>query len=60
MHTIMQLLTEHGDVVLFVAVLAEQYGLPVPATPFLIAAGALAGLERLSYPGPSRLRPVLR
>ncbi len=44
----MQLLTEHGYVVLFVAVLVEQCGLPVPATPFLIAAGALAGLERLS------------
>lgn len=48
MHNVMQLFTEHGYVVLFVAVLAEQFGLPVPATPFLIAAGALAGLERLN------------
>jgi membrane protein DedA with SNARE-associated domain len=48
MHNVMQLLTEHGYVALFVAVLAEEFGLPVPATPFLIAAGALAGLERLS------------
>lgn len=48
MHNIMQLLIEHGYVVLVVAVLAEQFGLPVPATPFLIAAGALAGVERLS------------
>jgi membrane protein DedA with SNARE-associated domain len=44
----MQLLIEHGYVALFVAVLAEEFGLPVPATPFLIAAGALAGLDRLS------------
>jgi hypothetical protein len=35
-------------VALFAAVLAEQFGLPVPAAPFLIAAGALAGLDRLS------------
>jgi membrane protein DedA with SNARE-associated domain len=48
MHNIMQLLIEHGYVALFVAVLAEQFGLPVPATPFLIAARALAGLDRLS------------
>jgi membrane protein DedA with SNARE-associated domain len=48
MHNIMQLLIEHGYVALFVAVLAEQFGLPVPAAPFLIAAGALAGLDRLS------------
>ena len=48
MHNIMQLLIDHGYVVLFVAVLAEQFGLPVPATPFLVAAGALAGLERLN------------
>jgi membrane protein DedA with SNARE-associated domain len=51
MHHIMQLLIEHGYVALFVAVLAEEFGLPVPATPFLIAAGALAGLDRLSLPG---------
>jgi membrane protein DedA with SNARE-associated domain len=48
MHNIMQLLIEHGYVVLFVPVLAERFGLPVSATPFLIAAGALAGRERLS------------
>lgn len=48
MHSFLQLLIDHGYVALFAAVLAEQFGLPVPATPFLIAAGALAGLERLS------------
>lgn len=34
-------LTQHGTIVLFAAVLAEQIGLPVPALLFLIAAGVL-------------------
>lgn len=38
----------HGYSVLFLAALADQAGLPLPSTPFLIAAGALAGLGRLS------------
>ncbi|BFU94744.1 MAG: conserved membrane protein of unknown function [Nitrospira sp.] len=33
---------EHGAIVVFVAVLAEQIGLPVPAVPFLVTAGALS------------------
>lgn len=49
MHSITQLLIEHGYAALFVAVLAEEFGLPVPAAPFLIAAGALAGLDRLNF-----------
>ena len=36
-------LIEHGAAVLFLVVLAEQIGLPLPAVPFLLAAGALAG-----------------
>jgi membrane protein DedA with SNARE-associated domain len=48
MHNIMQLLIDHGYLALFLAVLAEEFGLPVPAAPFLIAAGALAGLDRLN------------
>lgn len=43
MDQIIHFLTQHGTVVLFVVVLAEQIGLPVPAVPFLIAAGALVG-----------------
>jgi membrane protein DedA with SNARE-associated domain len=35
-------LIEHGYVVLFVVVLADQIGLPLPALPFLLAAGAVA------------------
>jgi membrane protein DedA with SNARE-associated domain len=50
MHSVMEFLTRHGYAALFAAVLAEQLGLPVPATPFLIAAGALAGLDQLSLP----------
>lgn len=41
-------LTGHGYAALFAFVLAEQLGLPIPATPFLLAAGALAGAGRLS------------
>src|SRR5262245_28879006 len=40
-------LVRHRYAVLFVAVLAEQLGLPVPAAPFLLAAGALAGMGQL-------------
>ncbi|HTL62343.1 MAG TPA: VTT domain-containing protein [Nitrospira sp.] len=36
-------LAQHGSVLLAAAVFAEQVGLPLPALPFLIAAGALIG-----------------
>lgn len=49
MNDVTQFLAEHGYAALFAVVLAEQLGLPVPATPFLIAAGALAGLAQLSF-----------
>lgn len=38
----------HGYTVLFGVVLAEQLGLPVPAAPVLMAAGALGAMGRLS------------
>jgi len=44
----LQFLVEHGYGVLFAAVLAQQIGLPVPSTPFIIAAGALARSGQLS------------
>ena len=44
----LQFLTQHGTIVLFVVVLAEQIGFPVPAFLFLIAAGALAGTGYMS------------
>ncbi|HVQ30281.1 MAG TPA: VTT domain-containing protein [Vicinamibacteria bacterium] len=37
----------HPYLVLFGVVLAEQLGLPVPATPFLLGAGALVGMNKL-------------
>jgi membrane protein DedA with SNARE-associated domain len=46
----MEFLSRHGYVVLCVTVLVKQIGLPVPSVPFLVAAGALAGLHRLSPP----------
>jgi membrane protein DedA with SNARE-associated domain len=44
----LQFLIRHGYAVLFVWVFAEQLGVPLPATPLLLAAGALAGSGQLS------------
>ena len=41
-------LIKYGYIVVFVSVLAEQIGLPVPSAPVLMAAGALAGFHRLN------------
>jgi membrane protein DedA with SNARE-associated domain len=43
----LQFLVEHGYLVLFLWVLAEQIGLPIPAVPVLLGAGALAGMGTL-------------
>jgi membrane protein DedA with SNARE-associated domain/rhodanese-related sulfurtransferase len=43
-----EFLLHHGYAILFLAVLAEQIGLPFPSSPLLLAAGALAGLHRLN------------
>jgi membrane protein DedA with SNARE-associated domain len=48
MDRLTELLVQHGYAVVFGWVLAEQIGLPLPAVPFLLAAGALAGSGRLS------------
>jgi membrane protein DedA with SNARE-associated domain/rhodanese-related sulfurtransferase len=48
MHSATEFLVRHGYFLLFVVVLTEQIGLPLPAAPFLIAAGALAGLHQLN------------
>lgn len=42
-------LLRHGYTILFLVVLAEQLGLPIPAVPMLLAMGALAGSGKLSY-----------
>ena len=43
-----QFLVRHGGLVLFAAVFAEQAGLPIPAVPVLLAAGALAGAGKMN------------
>ena len=42
---------QHGEIVLFLYVLADQLGVPIPAAPVLLAAGGLAATGRLSLPG---------
>ena len=49
MHGTLEFLLRHGYYVLPALVFAEQVGLPFPATPFLLAAGALAGRGHLSF-----------
>ncbi|HLG94995.1 MAG TPA: VTT domain-containing protein [Bryobacteraceae bacterium] len=49
MHGILPFLLRHGYWVLFVNVLAEQIGVPVPAFPVMLAMGALAGLGSRSF-----------
>ncbi len=44
----MQFLIQHGYALLFAWVFVEQLGLPVPAIPLLLAAGALAGSGRMN------------
>jgi membrane protein DedA with SNARE-associated domain len=43
-----QFLIEHGGPVLFGVVLLEQAGLPLPALPWLVAAGALAASGKVN------------
>lgn len=43
-----QFLIRHGYSVVFLWVLAEQLGLPLPATPVLLAAGGLAGSGQMN------------
>jgi membrane protein DedA with SNARE-associated domain len=50
MADILQFVVRYGYALLFVWVLIEQGGLPIPATPLLLAAGALAGRGRMSLP----------
>jgi len=48
MNGTVEFLSNYGYAALFACVLAEQFGLPLPAAPFLLAAGAIAGLGRLN------------
>lgn len=49
MHEMLEFLARHGSIVVFGIVLAEQLGVPLPALPVLLGAGALAGLGRLDF-----------
>ncbi len=46
----LQFLVEHGASLLFLVVFVEQIGLPIPAIPLLIAAGALVSAGKMSLP----------
>jgi membrane protein DedA with SNARE-associated domain/rhodanese-related sulfurtransferase len=48
MNTLIDFLVRHGYMLLFVWVLSEQLGLPIPSAPLLLAAGALAGTHRMN------------
>ncbi|MGQ0812604.1 MAG: VTT domain-containing protein [Nitrospiraceae bacterium] len=48
MDEVIQFLIEYGAEVLFAVVFAEQVGLPLPALPLLVAAGALVGTGHLN------------
>jgi len=44
----LQFVVRHGYMMVFAWVLAEQGGLPVPSAPLLLAAGALAGTQKMN------------
>ena len=43
MNETLEFLIRHGAAVVFAAVFVEQMGVPLPAAPWLLAAGALIG-----------------
>jgi membrane protein DedA with SNARE-associated domain len=51
MHKSLEFVLHHGYVLLLGWVFAEQIGLPLPSIPLLLAAGALAGAERMNFFG---------
>lgn len=50
MSGLLPFLLRHGYLVLFVVVLVEQAGVPLPAVPVLLAMGALVGMGHFSLP----------
>ena len=44
-----QILLTYGYLLLFLWVLVEQFGIPLPATPVLLAAGALSADQKVSF-----------
>lgn len=50
MQSILSLVIEYGTWLVFCVTLAAQIGVPVPAAPFLVVAGALAAAGQISLP----------
>jgi membrane protein DedA with SNARE-associated domain len=50
-HHIVELIAQYGLLLVFINVLIEQAGAPVPAVPTMIVAGALAAADRLPLAG---------
>ena len=50
MNDVLAVVVQHGEILLFLYVFADQLGVPIPASPVLIAAGGLAAAGRLSLP----------
>ena len=50
-HHIIELIAQYGLLLVFINVLIEQAGVPLPAVPTMIVAGALASTERLPLTG---------
>lgn len=48
MEEVTRQLIEHGYLILFIWVLLDQAGMPLPSAPLLLAAGALAGMGELN------------
>ena len=51
MNEVSAFVSHYGEVVLFAIVFAEQIGLPLPAVPVLLSAGALAGAGKMNLAG---------
>ena len=49
MNEALEFVVRHGAAVLFAAVFIEQMGVPLPAAPWLLAAGALAATGRINW-----------
>ena len=49
MNETLEFLVRHGASVLFAAVFVDQIGVPLPAVPWLLAAGALAGAGKMNW-----------
>jgi membrane protein DedA with SNARE-associated domain/rhodanese-related sulfurtransferase len=49
MNETLDFMVRHGITVLFAAVFIDQMGIPLPAVPWLLAAGALAGIGQMNW-----------